>query len=101
MDECIREKARKLIPFGCKLKWEIPFITENGRGKPRARKGRKGKRQGMPRCWLPSRETLWHPESSKDKAQGKCLICRRAGHGAKERPKRQQDPAAGAVGTLS
>ena len=41
----------------------------------------------MPRCWLPSRETLWHPESSKDKAQGKCLICRRAGHGAKERPK--------------
>ena len=29
----------------------IPFITEN-------RRGREGKRQGMPRCWLPSREAL-------------------------------------------
>ena len=25
----------------------------------RPRRGREGKRQGMPRCWLPSRETLW------------------------------------------
>ena len=24
------------------------------------RKGRKGKRQGMSRCWPPSREALWH-----------------------------------------
>ena len=28
----------------------IPFIKENRRGRPRPRKGRKGKRQGMPRC---------------------------------------------------
>ena len=37
----------------------IPVITENRRGRSRPRKGRKGKRQGMPRCWPPSRETLW------------------------------------------
>ena len=30
------------------------------RGRPRPRKRRKGERQGMPRCWLPSREALWH-----------------------------------------
>ena len=28
-------------------------------GKPRPRKGRKGKRQGMTRCWSHSREALW------------------------------------------
>ena len=33
--------------------------TFYSRGKPMPRKGRKGKRQGMPRCWLPSREALW------------------------------------------
>ena len=27
------------------------------------RKGRKGKRQGMSRCWPPSREALWHTPS--------------------------------------
>ena len=37
----------------------INFITENRSGKPRLRKGRKGKRQGMPRCWPPSREAPW------------------------------------------
>ena len=35
------------------------FITENSRGRPRSRKGRQGKRQGIPRCCLPSREALW------------------------------------------
>ena len=35
------------------------FYTEKRRGRPRPRKGRKGKRQGMPRCWPPSREALW------------------------------------------
>ena len=70
----------------------IPFITENRRRRPRLRKGRKGKRRGMSRCWLPSRETLWHPESLKDKAQGKCLTCRQAGHWAKECPKHDKSP---------
>ena len=37
----------------------IPFITENRRGKPRPRKGRKGMRQVMLQCWPPSREALW------------------------------------------
>ena len=30
-----------------------------GRGRPRPRKGRKGKRQGISRSWPPSREALW------------------------------------------
>ena len=37
----------------------IPFIIQNKRGRPRPRKWRKGKRQGMPRCCSPSREALW------------------------------------------
>ena len=41
----------------------IPLITENRRGRPRPRKGRKGKRQGMPKCWPPSREALWQTPS--------------------------------------
>ena len=36
----------------------IPFITENRRRRPRPKRGREGKRQGMPRCWPPSREAL-------------------------------------------
>ena len=35
------------------------FITENSRGRPRSRKGRKGRRKGIPSCWPPSREALW------------------------------------------
>ena len=38
---------------------QIATNTFYSRGKPMPRKGRKGKRQGMPRCWLPSREALW------------------------------------------
>ena len=37
---------------------KIYFITEHKRGRPRPRKGRKGKRPGMPRCWPASREAL-------------------------------------------
>ena len=39
----------------------IPFITENRRRRPR--RGRERKRQGMPRCWPPSREALWQTPS--------------------------------------
>ena len=42
----------------------IPFITENRKGRPRPRKGRKGKKQGIPRCWPPSREALWETPSA-------------------------------------
>ena len=37
----------------------IPFIIEKRRGRPRPRKGKKGKRKGIPSCWPPSREALW------------------------------------------
>ena len=33
-----------------------------------------------------------HPNSLKDKARGKCLICRQAGHWAKECPNRDKSP---------
>ena len=33
-----------------------------------------------------------NPESLKDKAQGKCLICRQAGHWAKECPSHDNSP---------
>ena len=36
---------------------------ENRRRRPRPRRGREGKRQGMPRCWPPSREALWQTPS--------------------------------------
>ena len=32
------------------------------------------------------RSPMAHPDSLKDKAQGKCLLCRQAGHWAKECP---------------
>ena len=69
-----------------------PFITENRRGRPRPRKGRKGKRQGMPRYWLPSGKPYGNPESLKDKAEGKCLICRQVGHWTKECSNRDKSP---------
>ena len=68
----------------------IPFITENKKGRPRPRKERIGKRQAMHRCWHPSRKA--NPESLKDKARGKCLICRQEGHWAKECPNRDKSP---------
>ena len=50
----------------------INIITEKKRGRPRPRKGKKGKRQGKSRC--------------------KCFICRQAGHWAKECPNRDKPP---------
>ena len=38
------------------------------------------------------RSPMANPESLKDKAQDKCLICRQAGHWAKECPNRDKSP---------
>ena len=38
------------------------------------------------------RSPMAHPDSLKDKAQGKCLLCRQAGHWAKECPNRDKSP---------
>ena len=38
------------------------------------------------------RSPMAHPDSLKDKAQGKCLICRQAGHLAKECPNHDKSP---------
>ena len=69
------------------MRWFRPiyFIPENRRERPRPRGGRKAKRQGMTRCWTFLQGIcMANPKSLKDKAWGKCLICRQAGHWAKE-----------------
>ena len=38
------------------------------------------------------RSPMAHPDSLKDKAQGKCLLCRQAGHWAKECPNHDKSP---------
>ena len=53
----------------------IPFITENRRGKPRPRKGRKEIRHAQMLATLQG-SPMANPESLTDKASGKCLICR-------------------------
>ena len=40
------------------------FYNREQERRPKPRKRRKGKRQGMPRCWLPSRENLCKTLSS-------------------------------------
>ena len=39
------------------------FYNRTGEGGQGPRRGRERKRQGMPRCWPPSREALWHTPS--------------------------------------
>ena len=36
------------------------FYNREQDKEPRPKRGREGKRQGMPICWPPSREALWH-----------------------------------------
>ena len=38
------------------------FCNRERRGRPRPRRGRKGKRQSMTRCWQPSGEALWQTQ---------------------------------------
>ena len=101
--KCIRYQGKFITVTAagpcCHFRWDksteppIPFITENGRGRPRSRKRREEKRQGIPRCWSPSREALWQTSKSlKDKARGICLICRQAGYWAKECPNHGKSP---------
>ena len=39
------------------------FYNREQEKEARPRRGREGKRQGMPRCWPPSREALWQTPS--------------------------------------
>ena len=56
------------------------FYHREQRGRPRPRKGKEGRRQGMSKYWPPSSQL----RVLKDKAQDKCQICRQAGHWAEQ-----------------
>lgn len=47
-------------------------------------KGRKGRDKACPDAGCPPGSPMKNPESLKDKAQGKCLICREPAHWAQE-----------------
>ena len=50
----IKLQLQQQDPLPLQMRWSrqlpITFIVKSRRGRPRPRKGRKGKRQGMPRC---------------------------------------------------
>ena len=56
--------------------------------KPQERERRKEKRHAQMLAALP----MANPKSLKDKAQGKCLICRQLGHWSKECPNHDKFP---------
>ena len=78
------------------MKWSrqppIPFITENRRRRPRPRRGRKRETRHAQMLAALQRRPVANPESLKDKARDRCLICRQAGHWAKECPNHDKSP---------
>ena len=69
----------------------IPFITEKREAKAQEREKRKDTKHAQMLAALQG-SPMTNPESLKDKAWGKCLICRQAGHWAKECPNRDKSP---------
>ena len=59
--------------------------------KAQERERRKETRQAQMMATLQGRPMV-HPDSLKDKARGKCLICRQVGHWAKECPNSDKSP---------
>ena len=71
----------------------MPFITEQEKeAKAQERDRRKETRHAQMLAAL-HRSPMAHLDSLKDKAQGKCLICRQAGHWAKECPNCDKSPS--------
>ena len=70
----------------------MPFITEQEKeAKAQERDRRKETRHAQMLAAL-HRSPMAHLDSLKDKAQGKCLICRQAEYWAKECPNRDKSP---------
>ena len=68
------------------------FYTEQEReAKAQERDRRKETRHAQMLATF-QRSPMANPKSLKDKARGKCLICRQAGHWAKECPNRDKSP---------
>ena len=67
----------------------IPFITENRRRRPRPRR-RRERDKTCPDAGRPPGKPYGKPLVVE--GQGKCLICRQAGHWAKECPNRDKSP---------
>ena len=99
---CIRhqDKVTTATAAGpcCLFRWDgpdshqRPFITEHRRGRPRPRKGRKVEMRHAQMLTALQGTAVANPESLKDKAPGKCLICRKADYWAKECPNRDKSP---------
>ena len=62
----------------------IPFITEQEKEAKAQEKERKKETRHAQMLAALQRSPMANPESLKDKAQDRCLICRQAGHWAKE-----------------
>ena len=71
---------------------KIYFITENKRGGQDPGKREKERDKACLMLATLRGSPMANPESLKDKAEGKCLICRQAGHWAKECPNHDTSP---------
>ena len=70
---------------------DMPPGTQEKEAKAQERERRKETRHAQMLAAL-QRSPMANPESLKDKARDKCLICRQAGHWAKECPNRDKSP---------
>ena len=70
----------------------IPFITEHRKKRARPRRRREKETRHAQMLAALQKSPTANPESLKDKAPGKCLICRQAGHWAKEYPNCDKSP---------
>ena len=73
---------------------KIYFITENKRGGQDPGKREKERDKACLMLAALQGSPMANPESLKDKAEAKCLICRQAGHWAKECPNHDKSPKA-------
>ena len=69
----------------------IPFITENRKSQGPG-KGEKKRDKACSDAVCPPGKPYHKPQLLEDRAQGKCLACRQAGHWAKECPNCDKSP---------
>ena len=79
--------SRTLLPLYMRWsrQWPIPFKTENRKSQGPG-KGEKKRDKACSDAVCPPGKPYHKPQLLEDRAQGKCLACRQAGHWAKECP---------------